>query len=141
MLNLLLTCTEHQRLQMTSKPASNGRQAASNQRKVTNFRKVHQLTYQERLYAKTGDIPSAKNRGYALLALIALRIVCRCKGSCSQQVSACSVSAWCSAFKQSSIATAFIQCNSDRHGVSLGRAEYTPVRDGSNASSFGVAER
>ena len=63
---------------MTPKPASTGRKAVSNQQTTRNFQKVHQITYQERLYAKIGDTSFEhrliNNRGQALLLLRGLQM-------------------------------------------------------------------
>lgn len=61
---------------MTPKPALTGRKAASHLRTATNFQQVHQITYRERLYAKTGDCGHCfvNKRGHALLLLRGLQL-------------------------------------------------------------------
>ena len=58
---------------MTPKPALSGRKAAANQQTVTNFQKVRQITYHERLYAKTGDIPNIALSVNAVMPFLWLR--------------------------------------------------------------------
>lgn len=88
---------------MIPKAALAGRQASPDQQKATNFRSVHQLTYRERLYAKTGETVDLYSRHSTVSVFPmpqSVLTICRPKGSYSEQVSTCSKSAYCSHFQE-----------------------------------------
>lgn len=67
--------------------------------------------------------------------------ICRPEGSYSEQVSTCSKSAYCSIFQELCDGSTVDLCSFSGHGVSFSRNKQFAIRNGSNASSIGSAER